>query len=216
MKREKLVPTDEEMQAAVEAAKTEAIATAEKAAEDRIKAAANGKFTQEDLDRIAGASRTDGRDHATKELLKELGFEDLDTAKAARKAQTDAEEAGKTELQKALDRAAALELETEAAKSEARSVLVSTRLENELRDAGANPDRLALALRNVDATTLSVEDGKVTGAKEAVAALKEATPEWFGGTGSAPPVGHEGDNKTDFRTDPEARRAALRAAGIRV
>lgn len=58
------------------------------------------KFTQADVDRIAGETRQKGREAGVGDLLKELGFEKTDELKAIIKAHTDKENAEKSELQK--------------------------------------------------------------------------------------------------------------------
>lgn len=70
-------------------------------------------------------------------------------------------------------------------RDDAYSHLARITQENALRDAlseaGAQPKRLRAALRVADADLLDVDgEGNVSGLEEAVAAVKEQVPEWFG------------------------------------
>lgn len=211
------MPTDEELQAAVAAAIEKTKAEAQAEAEARIKAAANGKFTQEDLDRIAGESRKDGRTVAERELLKSLGVSDLDSAKAALEAAKAVEDEKKTELQKAQEEAARLREEAETAKAEARSSRISSALDIALRSAGLNPERAAAAMRLVDTSKLAVEGADVSGLDEAVKELKANAPEWFGPRVSPPDASRTTSGPVDFKTaSAEERDKALEAYGVRL
>ncbi len=207
------MPTDEELQAAVQAAVEKANAEAEA----RIKAAANGKFSQEDVDRIAGESRKDGRTSAEKELLKNLGVPDLDTAKAAMEAVQRLEDEKKTELQRAQEEAAKLREEAEAAKADARQSRISTAVELALRDAGINPERGAAAMRLLDLSKLDVKGTDVVGVEDVVKELKAQTPEWFGTVASPPDASRSGSGPVDFKTaSADERDKALAKYGIRI
>ena len=207
------MPTDEELQAAVRAA----IDKAEAEAETRIKAAAQGKFTQDDLDRIAGESRKDGRASAERELLKSLGVTDLDTIKVSIEAAKVAEEEKKTELQRSQEETAQLRAEAEAAKAESRASRVESALQLSLRDAGINPERAAAAMRLVDSSKLEVDGGEVKGLDEAVKELKSQSPEWFGPKFTPPDASGSGSPPPDFKTaSAEERDKELRKYGIKV
>lgn len=211
------MPTDEELQAAVTAAieKTKAEAKAE--TEKAIEAARSGKFTQEDLDRIAGESRKDGRASAEKELLKGLGVENLDAVKAVIEAAKKAEEDQKTELQKAQDEAARAREEAEAAKAVARNSRIESALDIALRTEGLNPERAVAAKRLVDTSKLVVEGSEVSGLDDAVKELKAQSPEWFGPRVSPPDASGRGSGPIDFKTaSPEDRDKALEAYGVRL
>ncbi len=181
-------------------------------------AGAGGKtFTQEELDAVAGKARTEGRTAAEKELLKSLGIDSVEAAQAALKAHRDAEEASKTELQRAQDEAARLTAEVEAVKAQATTAVALSRLEGALRDAGVNPARIPAALRLVELDKLKVEGTEVTGLLEAVESVKATSPEWFGARGTPPPDASGGGNGTvDLRTAPsDVVEAALARYGVR-
>jgi len=73
--------------------------------------------------------------------------------------------------------------ELERLKSKNRGLLISTELEREARNAGVNVEQLPFVLRAVETTDVVVDDtsGAVTGAKEAIAAIKKAFPNVFDG-----------------------------------
>lgn len=189
--------TPEEQAAADAKAKADADAAAAKAAADAEK-----KFSQADMDRVAGESRTGGRSQAEKDLLAKLGVDSVEAAEAALKVVKDAEEANKTELQKATERADAAEKERDRASELALRSVALSRLEGQLRDAGINPERIPAALRLVDLANLKVEGTEVTGVPEAIESVKSTSPEWFGKpaprTAADASTGETGD--TDYRT----------------
>jgi hypothetical protein len=59
------------------------------------------------------------------------------------------------------------------------SALVVSRLENSLRDAGINPDRIAAAVKIADVSGVKIDGTEVSGVSEAVESLKVESPEWF-------------------------------------
>jgi len=80
------------------------------------------------------------------------------------------------------------------------AALVVSRLENSLRDAGINPERLAAAVKIADVSGVKVEGTEVSGVTEAVESLKVETPEWFKvRQHSAPDATPEGRERS-FRT----------------
>lgn len=178
-----------------------------------------GKFTQEDLDRIAGKSREDGRAAYEKELLKSLGVDSVDAAKEALEAHRAAEDANKTDLERVTAERDRAVQEAEATKAEATRIIAVTRMEGALRDAGINPERLPAALKLVDLGALTVEGTEVSGVSEAVESVKESSPEWFGtkGSGGAPDAStHQGGQGADYRTAPKDEvDRRLRELGIR-
>lgn len=211
------MPTDEELEAAVAKAVEKANKDAEVALEKAVKAAKDGKFTQEDMDRVAGDSRKAGREVAEKELLKEIGVESREALQASLKAAKDLEDSQKTELQKAQEEAEKLRVEAETVRSEARTSRISTALELKLRDSGINPERAAAALRLVDLSQLDVKGTEVSGLDEAVTKLKAESPEWFGPKVSPPDASGSGSGPVDFRNaSPELRDKELAKHGVRL
>ena len=211
------MPTQEELEAAVQAAVEKATKEAEASAEAKIKAAANGRFTQEDLDRVAGDARSEGRKVAERDVLKGLGVADLETAKATIEAAKKLEDDQKTESQKAQEEIVRLRGEAEAANAEARNSRIQSALELRLRDSGLNPERSVAAMRLVDLSKLDVKGVEVVGLDDAVTELKAQSPEWFGVRTSPPDASRGGTAPTDFRTaSPEERDKALAKFGVRL
>lgn len=216
-------PTAEEI-AAAEAAKVKA--DADKAEAD-AKALADAEaakakevtLRQGELDGIAGKARQAGRDAAEKDLLAKLGVADIDAATAIIAANKAAEDAQKTELQKAIERAESAEKEREAATKSATTILAVTRVEGSLRDAGVKPERLASALKLVDLSLVKVDGTDVSGVAEVVESVKAMSPEWFGPAkpGGAPDASGGRLPVTDFRsaTKEELDRELYEKYGVR-
>lgn len=201
------------MQAAVQAASEKA------RAEALAEAAKDGKFSQADLDRIAGESRKAGREVAEKELLKSLGVDNVDAAKAAMEAARVAEDEKKTALEKSQEDAAKARAEADQARAEAKSARIHTALELKLRDAGINPERAAAAMRLVDQSALEVNGSEVTGLDVAVEGLKTVSPEWFGAKPFSPPnaSGEGGKGPVDYKTaSVDDRDKALGKYGVKL
>ena len=208
--------TPEEQAAADAKAKADADAAA---AEAKAKADAEVKFSQAELDRIAGTSRADGRGQATKELLEKLGVDSVEALEARVKAAKDAEDAGKTELQRLEDRAKAAEQERDRASALALRSVATARLEGSLRDAGIKPERIPAALKLVDLGSLKVEGTDVSGVSEAIDSVKTASPEWFGTVKhTAPDASQQQGGDKDYRNvDRETVAADLyKEYGIRI
>jgi len=173
-------------------------------------------FTQADLDKIAGESRDSGRKAAEKALLDALGVTDVEAAKTALAAAKAAEDAQKTELQRATEERDRLKAEAERAQALAATTLAGAKIEGALRDAGINPARIEAALKLVDHSAVKVEGLAVEGVAEAVAALKAATPEWFGSS-RAPETGGPPPSAQDFRTaSPDELAREFARYGIRL
>lgn len=115
------------------------------------------------------------------------------------------EEAQQSEAERAQKEREKVARERDTAKQELESAyahIAQMTQENVLRsalvEAGINPKRLKIALRSADMDLLDVDgDGNVSGAEDAIAALKEESPEWFGaaqtsvGGGSNPANNHQ-------------------------
>jgi flagellar biosynthesis chaperone FliJ len=112
------------------------------------------KFTQDDLDNLAGKTRKVATSKARKALLEELGVSNLSDAKAALKQLGDLKEAqmsdaekAQAQIEKANDELTAVRAEMEALKKMQAQEKQARILEAALRKAGAeNPDDLMLIL----------------------------------------------------------------------
>lgn len=120
-------------------------------------------FTQADLDRIAGNTRKE----AMAKFAKDHGFESVEALKAAVKAQKEAEDKAKSDLQKAQEAAQAEKTAREAAESELRRLRIETAiLEKATALNFANP-RDAMALLDMSKVEID-EAGKVVGYEKAL------------------------------------------------
>ena len=176
---------------------------------------AGPSFTQEDLSAIAAKTREEGRKAEAARILKELGVENLEDAKAALEAKKAADDAAKTEAQRLSDALAAQQAENERIKSELVATKVTTALDSALRDAKINPARLAQAVKLADLSGVQVKDGAVAGLDGVVAQLRGVAPEWFTGQTAAPDAGVS-SGKPDYRTaSPEEVQKALRRYNLK-
>ncbi|MDP9474824.1 MAG: hypothetical protein M3R38_03890 [Actinomycetota bacterium] len=143
-------------------------------------------FAQQDVNKLVGNARKEARQVAEREVreqlerryAEELGVP-LEEAKGILQQAREAEEARKSDLEKAQGKLTKAEQRAETAESRAGELEVALEslrkeyaLRDALRDAGINGERLPLALKVAD---LDAEVG------EAVRAIQEASPEWFSG-----------------------------------
>lgn len=183
-------------------------------------AASEAKFTQADLDKIAGNARKDGREAGLKEVLESLGVADVDAAKALVEAAKAAEDAQKSELQKATEERDKFRQQAEQAQARAEAAVAITRLEGALRDAGINAERIPAAMKLADLSGLKVEGTDVSGVAEAVESIKATSPEWFkpGAPAKAPDAsGGSSGEDPDYRNAPkeEVAKVLFERYGIR-
>lgn len=139
-----------------EQAQTEQVKKTEQATEPRT-------FSQAELDKIV-------QDRLAREAKKYDGFDDLKT-KAAEFDKL--QEAQKTELQKATDRATELEKKANAAEARAKDTALRAAIIGEAAKQGADPD-VAAALVTPQITFN--DSGDPEGVAEAITALLEAKP----------------------------------------
>lgn len=183
-------------------------------------------LTQAQADRLIGDARADGRKKATEALLKELGFEKPEDLKAAVTKAKEAEDANKTELQKAQDEKTALEKknaeleqklteQTEGRRTDKLNTAVTTaaveakavKTSDVLRWAQADaPDLLKAVL---------TDDGEVD--KKAVETLiakaKKDNPHYFGsGASGGKSPGSPSNNDSKGTTDQQKEAAKGRQA----
>lgn len=170
-------------------------------------------FSQEDVNKIAGNRYSEGQ----QKVLKDLGFEDLDSLKSTVEAHRKAEEESKTEIQRMQEARDSANEELEGAYAHIAQMRQESALRDALTTAGVNPERIAAALRLADDDKLDVDDkGNVTGVEDAIAAVKESAPEFFGsGSRRAPdasPAGETDASVTEEQFNDMLRRAASPAA----
>lgn len=149
-------------------------------------------FTQEDITRIATREKQEGRTAATAELLKQLGVDNLEDAKAALKRHRDAEDATKTEAQRLADKAAKDSSEAAIARAEAAQERMAAKIERALVRSGVADATLDDVAKLVSVPT-DADDATI---KAAVDALKERMPMLF------TPGEQEPGNGKPPRSDP--------------
>ena len=181
------VTSEQNSQTAMTSSTAQANATA---TSENNSAAATKTFTQEDINRIAAKEKAEGR----RALLKELGIEDTENAKTAIKQYLAAQEAQKTEAQKATERAN----KAEKAQAAAEATVLALQRRFDAIAAGANPE-------TVD-DLITIASKKVTDKTDFKAALeltKKSYPVFFGsnaqsksvGTGGSPNPARGGTNQ---------------------
>ncbi|MTV47754.1 hypothetical protein GJ688_01995 [Heliobacillus mobilis] len=155
-------------------------------------------------------------------LARELGFTSVDEMKAAAKAQKEADDKTKSDLEKANERATRLENEKKAALETANRRLIDAEIKLAAHSAGFIDPADAVAL--VERTGIKLDDaGNITGVKEAVEALVKSKPHLAGkaggvtiGGGSNPGAGQGPTPEEIGRQIAEARnrRSQPTAAGF--
>ena len=155
------------------------------AAQAAAAAAADKKFTQDDLTRIATAEAAKGKRAGAAEVAAELGMT-VAEAKVLIEGAKAAQEAAKTEAQKATDAATASKTASDALGVTAAATILASKVTTALVIAGIAPQvdgkvnpALAMAVRLVDVPA-DADDAAITAA---IAAVKAAAPAFF-----APPV----------------------------
>lgn len=150
------------------------------------------KFTQADLDRIAGDTRKSAKEKAIADFLKDLGVDNADDARAKISAAKAKEDAEKTASEKADAARLKAEAERDALKAQLAGIETQRRVDKRdaritaaARDGGATvpEDVIAWAEKyKADAIkAVMADDGTVDekGVKALVDAAREARPTWF-------------------------------------
>jgi hypothetical protein len=154
------------------------------------------RFTQDDLNRAAGAARDEGRQKAFKDWLKKLGAGKLEDVEAGYQAYVDQKKKDQTELEAAKETATQHKTKSSTLESELNALRVEREVERQALALGANPERLSavVRLREPREGEISDEDGKVDvqSVKASVEAVLKAYPEFKNGAatvggGSNPP-----------------------------
>lgn len=154
-------------------------------------------FTQEELDAMFAQRATQAKTSALSELFKELGVENANSLKAVIKAAKDADDAQKTQLQKAQDKAATAEkaladqkTAQDAALAELEKRILNTEIKvtagSEVTDKDgkvtrprARADALDVVLLSIERKDIVKKDEAYTGIEEALDALYKAKPFLF-------------------------------------
>ncbi len=160
-------------------------------------AGANGgkTFTQDEVNVIVGRTRTEGRDAGERALLEKLGVKSVDDLTTILQSARQAEEANKTELQKAQDAKATADASLAAEKQQReaeRNAFTKRLLDGEIRIAASaavmdkdgkkvvRPAFRKEALEDVtlliDRNQITEKDGKFAGLDKALEDLAKAKP----------------------------------------
>ncbi len=160
-------------------------------------AGANGgkTFTQDEVNAIVGRTRTEGREVGERALLEKLGVKSADDLTSIIQAARQAEEANKTELQRAQDAKAASDAalaEERQQREEERNAFTKRLLDGEIRIAASTavmdkdgkkvirPAFRKEALEDVtlliDRKQITEKDGKFEGLDKALEELAKAKP----------------------------------------
>jgi hypothetical protein len=179
-------------------------------------AAADKKFTQDDLTRIATAESAKGKRAGAAEVAAELGMT-VAEAKALIATATAANDAAKTEAQKATDAAAASKTASDALGVTAAATILASKVDRALLVAGVAPlgadgkenPQLAMAARLVDVPA-DADDAAITAA---IAVVKVAAPTFFAPVvPKADTVPGTGPNQTRTTANPFGASGAAEAA----
>ncbi len=181
------------------------------------------KFTQADLDRVAGESRKSGRETGLNDLLKDLGVEKADDLKALVSDTRKKQDAEKSELQKALEKIEELSKtakSAEAKRDEALSKATERLLKAAVLTEAAKPDHKirADALADVwtflDRSAIKIKDDGETfdGIAEAIKAVVKAKPYLVDNKPKGPgsPPAPDGGSRRDKEPSDEDRARAQR------
>ncbi|MDD2921465.1 MAG: hypothetical protein PHQ36_04195 [Anaerolineales bacterium] len=179
-------------------------------------------FTQEELDALFTQRATQAKTSALSELFKEIGVENADTLKAIITKAKEADDAQKTELQKAQDKANAADKALADQKTAHETALAE--LEKRIQDseikitAGsevtdkdgkvirprARADALDVILLSVERKDIAKKDNAYTGIEEALDALFKAKPFLFEDEQAIPIKGSPTDNKLRKPNKPKS------------
>jgi hypothetical protein len=176
---------------------------------DGQEAPATVTMTQEELDALMGERAKRARKATSSALLDKLGVKDEKELAALVKAQRDAAEAQKSDLDKAKEQIEALEAQNKA---------LAEQLERQTKEAAVRDTARSMqfrdpedALAHVSLDELEVgEDRKVTGVKEALEALSKAKPYLIEKEQESPP-----DINARAAPEKDQNAAAAKEAAVR-
>lgn len=141
------------------------------------------KFTQADLDRIAGETRKQGRDTAQRELMETLGVKNLDELKQALAERQKLAEGQKSEMEKAVERAARAERERDETRAEAKRATLIADAKVAAVGLKFKADKIDKVLKLVEIKTDSTPES----VKAELEALVKEMPELLETAATTPP-----------------------------
>jgi hypothetical protein len=134
------------------------------------------QITQSALDDLMGARAQRAKAAAIKDLLSELGIEEVSQLKSVFESHKAAQEAKKSDLEKAQERIDALVRDVSLRQTANEELLIRGEIMLKAPTYEVPPDRLDALLRLIDKSVLTVKDGKVEGVDAALRATIEANP----------------------------------------
>jgi len=166
-------------------------------------------FTQDEVNQFVAERAKRARSAAVGDLLKELGYERVEDLRAAIRAQREAEDAGRSELEKAQARIAALEAERTDWAQRQRAQALQIAVQREAARLGVVDAEVALALV---APGIEYDDqGVPQGVDAALQALLEAKPYL---RATVAPTSSPTNPAIDRNADDEFTTALYRGAGL--
>jgi len=164
--------------------------------------------TQEQIDKLMGRARSEGKSTATREMLDELGVDDIDAVKAVITAHQERVDADKTEVDRAKDEAVQAKREAEQARAETAQAQLSVRVDRALVEANVETNALSHIAELIKVDPSATDDE----IREAIDTLKGDIPQMFAepdgapGTPSWAPKGGTGEKskKTAGKTGMDA------------
>ena len=164
--------------------------------------------TQEQIDKLMGRARSEGKSTATREIHDELGADDIESAKAVITAHQERVDADKTEVDRAKDEAVQAKREAEQARAETAQAQLSVRVDRALVEANVETNALSHIAELIKVDPSATDDE----IREAIDTLKGDIPQMFAepdgapGTPSWAPKGGTGEKskKTAGKTGMDA------------
>jgi len=135
------------------------------------------------------------------EMLKSLGIDGEETLKKVVADKKANDEAEKTDLEKANEKATAAEQKATAAEARANKIALEAETKIQAVAAGIDPKRVAKVLKMIDISEVEVKDGKVDvdGLNEKINELLEEFPEFKAGKKNEIPDSSGGKDKDDLK-----------------
>jgi len=134
------------------------------------------QFTQSAYDHHLATRARQAKSARETEILEALGVDSMDTLKEVFDAHKAAQEAKKTDLEKAQEQIAVLQTSAAEDKTAHDQLLIRNAVMVQAPTHEIPPDRLDALLTLMDTTSLTVKDGTVEGVEAAIKATIEANP----------------------------------------
>lgn len=162
--------------------------------------------TQKDLDKRFGEEKRQAATARDRAIMEQFGVDSLDDLSEIVETYRMIESETETEAEKTAERIRKAETKAQQAETRYTATLKEYALRDAFREAGINAERLPLALKVADMDALDLDGNSVTGLEDAVKAVQEASPEWFGTQERAPRRSPDATRQTVVTgTDPASQ-----------